>query len=101
MMVELSVIPVSRDEDFGKYVAETVRLIDESGLDYRVTPTSTIIIGEWEPVMKVVKACHDKVMSMTDRVITRIDIDHRKAADGALENQVQAIEQILGRKVKK
>ncbi len=101
MMVEFSVIPVSEDEHVAKYVAEAVRVVAESGLEYKLTPMGTLIRGDWEQVMKVIKAAHDKVREMTDRVITKIYIDASKTHDPAFEEKVKAVEQVIGKDVKK
>ncbi len=100
MMVEFSVVPVSGDEHVAKYVAEAVRVIDESGLEYRVTPMGTVIQGDWDAVMAAVKAAHERVMSMTDRVITKIYIDEHKSGEKSFDEKVQAVEEALGRKIK-
>ncbi len=100
MMVEFSVVPVSGDEHVAKYVAEAVRVIDESGLEYRVTPMGTVIQGDWDAVMAAVKAAHERVMSMTDRVITKIYIDEQKSGEKSFDEKVQAVEEALGRKIK-
>ena len=101
MIIELSVLPVSEDEHVSKYVAEAVRIIDESGLDYQLTPMGTVISGDWDSVMAVAKACHEKMLSMTDRVITKIRIDQFKDQEVAPGDKVKAVEKVLGKEVKK
>ncbi len=101
MMVEFSVVPVSQDSRVAKYVAEAIRVIDESGLDYRVTPMGTVIQGEWDEVMAAVKAAHEKVRSMTDRVMTRIYIDHEKGDGTSFDQKIKDVEEVLGKSVKK
>ena len=100
MMVEFSVVPVSGDEHVAKYVAEAIRVIDESGLAYRVTPMGTIVQGDWEAVMAAVKAAHERVMSMTDRVVTKIYIDETKEGEKSFDDKIQAVEEVLGKKIK-
>ncbi len=101
MMVEFSVVPVSQDGSVAKYIAEAVRVVDESGLDYRVTPMGTVIRGDWDEVMAVVKAAHEKVRSMTDRVITKIYIDESKSDDPPFDEKVASVEKVIGKEIKK
>ncbi len=101
MMVELSVLPVGQDEKIGKYVAEVVRIIDQSGLEYRLTPMGTVITGEWDQVMPVIKTCHEKIKEMTDRVITRIRIDDERSDKDDFDTRLQTVEKILGKPVSK
>ena len=101
MMVEFSVVPVSQDEKVTKYVAEAIRVVDASGLEYKVTPMGTLIHGEWDAIMKVVKEAHDKVREMTDRVITRIHIDTSKSEDPGFEDKIKPVEELIGKAIKK
>lgn len=101
MLVELSILPVSQEEHVGKYVAEAVRIVDASGLNYKLTPMGTLIEGEWGPVMKVVKSCHAKVMEMTDRAVTKIRIDDFRGEDKSMDEKVKSVEEILAKKLKK
>lgn len=100
-MVELSIVPLSKDAHLSKYVAEAVRIIEQSGIEYRLTPMGTLLVGEWEPVMAVVRKCHEAVRAKSDRVITKIKIDDFKGQSRAPEDKVQSIEKILGHEVKK
>lgn len=101
MMVQFSVLPICKDEHVSKYVAEAVKIVDESGLDYKLTPMGTVLVGEWEAVMAVVKKCHEKVRSMTDRVVTKIQIDHFQGIERTPEDKIVAVEKILGKELKK
>ncbi len=101
MMVELSILPVGRDEHVGKYVAEAVKVIHASGLEYRLAPMGTIIVGEWEKVMPVVKQAHDAVRRHSSRVITKLKIDDFSGQERMPEEKVAAVEKILNFKVKK
>lgn len=101
MMVQFSVLPVSDEEHIAKYVAAAVKIVDESGLDYKVTPMGTVITGEWAPVMETIRKCHEAVRGMTDRVVTKIQIDYRKQGQQTPADKIKAVEKILGKEVKK
>jgi len=101
MMVELSIVPLGKETHIGKYVAEAVKVIEQSGIEYRLTPMGTLLVGEWEPVMEVVRKCHEAVRAKSDRVITKIKIDDFKGQSRAPEDKVKSVEKILGHEVKK
>ena len=50
MLLELSVIPLGRGRSISADVADLVKIIDASGLDYRLTAAGTIIEGTWDQV---------------------------------------------------
>jgi uncharacterized protein YqgV (UPF0045/DUF77 family) len=45
MLLELSIVPLGRGRSISADVAELVKIIDASGLDYRLTAPGTIIEG--------------------------------------------------------
>lgn len=101
MMVELSIVPLSKDAHLGKPVAEAVKIVEQSGLEYRLMPMGTILVGEWEPVMNVVRQCHEAVRKFSDRVITKIKIDDFKGQERMPEDKVKSVEKHLGHEAKK
>ena len=55
MLFSLSMFPTSKGTaSVSADVAKVIDIIDKSGLPYKLTAMSTIIEGDWEPVMKVI-----------------------------------------------
>ncbi|MDH4226980.1 MAG: MTH1187 family thiamine-binding protein [Deltaproteobacteria bacterium] len=102
MLVEFTVMPVGTGESLGDAVSEIMKIIDESGLPYRVNPMGTVVEGNWEDVMALIRKCHDHVASKAPRIITGIKIDDRpgKPMDRIVE-KVKTLERRLGRELKK
>lgn len=101
MMIEFSILPINEDAHLGKYITAAVKIVHESGLEYRLTPMGTIIIGEWEPALAVIRQCHEAVRQMSDRVMTRIKVDDTKDGARLPEEKVKVVENLLGFQVKK
>jgi uncharacterized protein (TIGR00106 family) len=101
MMVEFSILPIGEESHVGKYIAAAVQVVHESGIDYRLTPMGTILVGDWEQTMEVIRKCHETVRQMSDRVVTRIKIDDFKGVERAPEEKIKAVETLLGFKAKK
>ena len=76
MLLELSVIPLGRGRSFSADLADLMKIIDASGLDYRLTPAGTVIEGNWDELMDVAKKCHGTMRGKTERVITLMKLDH-------------------------
>ncbi len=100
VMVEFSVVPLGKDVSVSPVIAEVMKIIVESGLSYRVNPMGTVLEGEWDTVMGVVKKCHDAVMKDADRAITAIKIDDRKDSADRMERKIESLEKKLGMKLK-
>lgn len=102
MLVEFSVIPIGKGVHLHEYIAKALKIVDASGLDYRLTPMGTVVEGDWEQVFKVIKSCHDAITKESERVITSITIDDKKAVTkGAITQKVKSVEETLGKILKK
>ncbi len=100
IMVEFSVVPLGKDVSVSPVIAEVMKIIVESGLSYRANPMGTVLEGEWDTVMGVVKKCHDAVMKDAERAITAIKIDDRKDAADRMDRKIESLEKKLGMKLK-
>ena len=101
MLAEFSIVPVGVGSSVGAQLAEVLRIVDESGLPYKINPMGTVIEGEWDEVMKLVKKCHKSVMKNGERAVTTISIDDRKGKPNRIEAKVKSIEKRLGKSLKK
>ena len=75
MLLELSVLPLGRGRSISSDIADLVKIIDTSGLDYRLTAAGTIIEGSWDQLVDVARKCHVEMRKKTERVITFMKMD--------------------------
>ena len=101
MLLELSVIPLGRGRSIGADLVDLVKIIDGSGLDYRVTAAGTIIEGPWGPLMDVARKCHAAMRLKTERVVTFMKVDDYADRTGRLAGAIASIEEKFGKPVKK
>lgn len=101
MLLELSVIPLGRGRSISADIADVVKIIDASGLDYRLTATGTILEGSWEQLMGVAQKCHTQMREKTERVVTFMKVDDYAERTGRLTAAVASVETKVGRAVKK
>lgn len=101
MVISLSVIPLGVGAELKEAVAEVLRVIDASGLPYRLNAMATEIEGDWDEVMAVVKAAHDAGRRAGGRVLTTVVIDDREGFSGRLEGKVADVEAILGKELRR
>jgi uncharacterized protein (TIGR00106 family) len=96
-----SIVPMGGDASVGKEVADAIAVVDDSGLDYQVTAMGTLIEGEWDEVMTVIRKCFDALHEHSDRVTCTIKLDDYKGRSGRIAGKVATVEQALGREVRK
>lgn len=104
MLAELEIIPLGRaGASVSQALAKVARLVDDSGLEYRVGPMGTTVEGTWEQVMALARRCHEAMLQDADRVMTTIKIDDRKDKPGLgrITQKVASLETQAGRPLKK
>jgi uncharacterized protein (TIGR00106 family) len=101
VIAEFSVVPVGKGEELAELVAGVVDIIDKSGLPYQLTAMGTLVEGEWDDVLALIKECHFKMRRQGARVLTRISIDDRENAVNRLTGKVRDVEKALGRELRK
>jgi uncharacterized protein (TIGR00106 family) len=101
VLLEFSINPLDKGVSLSSYVARSLDIIDRSGLPYRCHAMGTVIEGEMDQVMGVVKQCFDALAADCDRIECSLKFDYRKGQQGRLESKVGSVEQKLGRPVKK
>ncbi|MBI1818872.1 MAG: MTH1187 family thiamine-binding protein [Nitrospirae bacterium] len=100
VLLEFSMSPLDKGESVGEYVSRSLKIIDESGLDYRLNPMGTVIEGEWDDVFDIVKKCYQEMAKDCTRISTIIKVDYRKGKKGRLKSKIDSIEQKLNKKLK-
>lgn len=101
VLLEFSIFPLGKGDSLSRYVAQSLEIVEASGLDYRCHAMGTVLEGEFDQVMDVVQKCFHRMAADCDRVECTIKLDYRKGHQGRLESKVASVEQKLGREVKK
>ncbi|MBI2825004.1 MAG: MTH1187 family thiamine-binding protein [Planctomycetia bacterium] len=100
-LLEFSMSPLAKGESVGAYVARCLEIIERSGLDYRLHAMGTIVEGELDQLLAVLKECFEAMAADCDRVACTAKFDYRRGASGRLESKVASVEEKLGRTVRK
>lgn len=95
IVCEFSITPIGVGESLSPYVARCEKIVRESGLPNLLTPMGTVIEGEWDEVMAVIRACHMAVRADCRRVSTLIRIDDREGPRGRMLQKVRSVEEKL------
>ncbi|HEY1703795.1 MAG TPA: MTH1187 family thiamine-binding protein [Trebonia sp.] len=95
MLIAFSVTPLGTGEAVGEIVAEAVRVVRESGLPNQTDSMFTMIEGEWDEVMDVVRKAADAVAARAPRVSLVIKADIRPGVTDGLTSKVETIENYL------
>ncbi len=97
VLVHLSIFPTDKGTSVSAYVAQSIRIIRDSGLSYKLGPMSTAIEGEWEDVMAVVDMCFKEMRKDSERIYMTMQMDYRAGAENRLEGKIKSVEDKLSK----
>jgi uncharacterized protein (TIGR00106 family) len=101
VLLEMSITPLGAGESVSRYVAECVEIVDGSGLDYELHAMGTIVEGELDQVLDVMRRCIERVATHSDRVTCAAKLDFRRGHSGRIRSKVTSVEEKLGRAARK
>lgn len=97
-IVQVSVVPLGTGTpSLSRYVAQAHRILEsEPGIKYQLTPMSTVIEGELDWVLAVIRKIHESAFDgEVRRVLTAITIDDRRDKPATMESKVAAVQEKL------
>jgi uncharacterized protein (TIGR00106 family) len=100
MLAELSIIPLGRGTSLSGDLGRILKIIDESGIRYKLTPSGTCLEGEWDEVMDLVKKCHREARSFCTYVLTTVRIEDESGAADKLNENIASVERAVGHELK-
>lgn len=101
VLLEFSMSPLAKGESVGSYVARSLEIIEESGLDYQLHAMGTIVEGEIDQVLDVMRLCLLAMAKDCDRITCSAKLDYRQGSSGRLKTKVASVEEKLGRTLRK
>ena len=100
VLLEFSMSPLNKGDSVSQYVARSLEIIGASGLDYRLHAMGTIVEGEIDEVLSVLRQCLDAMSADCDRITCTVKLDYRKGYSGRLDTKVKSVQEKLGKSLK-
>ena len=92
VIVDLCVVPLGVGVSVSPYVAECQRVIEASGLHYRMHAYGTNIEGPWDAVFETVRRCHERVHEMgAPRITTTLKVGTRTDREQSMDDKVASV----------
>ena len=101
-IIDLSVVPVgTAAPSVSRYVAGAVKILqNEPGIKYELNPMNTVIEGDLEHLLDLVRRMHESAFDAgVERVVTTVRIDERRDKPLTMSGKVEAVKRILGGKI--
>ncbi len=102
-IVQVTIVPLGTSTtSLSEYVAEVHQVLEQSAasgrIKYQLTPMSTIIEGELDELIAIVRRMHEVPFANgAARVSTTLTIDDRRDKQGTMEQKLLSVEEKLKR----
>jgi uncharacterized protein (TIGR00106 family) len=97
-IAEVSVVPLgTKTPSVSQYVARAVKVLQqEKDVKYEITPMGTIIEGDLDKILAVVKKMHEGTFGEgVARVLTTVKIDDRRDKTQGMKEKVNSLKKKL------
>lgn len=99
-LMEFSMIPLDKGPSFSSYVAQTIDIVDKSGLAYQLTPMGTVVEGELSELLALLERAFRHLEAQSERISLSVKFDHRAGPSGRITSKIESVEAKLGRRVR-
>ncbi len=98
VLLEFSMFPLDQGESLSKHVSQLIKLIKDSGAEYRLTAMGTLIETEQlDSALALVARCNELLQQRgCSRIYSTIKLDIREGPMGRLQGKIQSIEGHIG-----
>ncbi|MCK4762718.1 MAG: MTH1187 family thiamine-binding protein [Candidatus Aminicenantes bacterium] len=96
VIAQVTIVPLGTGStSLSYYVAEVEKVLRKNKhIKSRLTPMSSILEGDFDEVLKVIKKMHEVPFSKgAQRVSTRISIDDRRDKEASMDKKVASVEE--------
>jgi len=97
VLLEFAMFPTDKGESVSPYVSKVLAMINNSEVNYQLTPMGTIIETATLPeALSIVQKAYEVLEPDCDRVYSSLKLDIRKGKENCITNKIKAIEDKIG-----
>jgi uncharacterized protein (TIGR00106 family) len=99
-IVQVSIVPIgTKTTSLSKYVARSLKVLrNQKSVAFRLTPMGTVLEGDLDKVLSLVRKMHESVFGEgVQRVVTIVNIDDRRDKKVTMESKISSVEDKLRR----
>lgn len=98
VLLEFSMFPTDKGESVSNYVSQVIRMIDNSGVNYKLTAMGTVIETEtMADALAIVEQAAEILDEMgCRRIYSSLKLDIRKGKGGRLGGKIDSIREKIG-----
>jgi uncharacterized protein (TIGR00106 family) len=101
VLFEFAMFPTDKGESVSAYVSRILKVIDTSGVSYKLTPMGTVVeVETMDEALAVIGKAYQALAGDCNRIYSAVKLDIRSGQGGRLEGKVKSVEAKLGKKLK-
>lgn len=98
VILNFAIFPTDKGESASKYVSKVLKMIDESGVSYKLNPMGTSIETEtMAEALEIVQKSYDILDVDCQRIYSAITIDARKGSSDRMTEKIESVEAKVGK----
>lgn len=96
VILDFCVVPIGVGVSVSKYVAACQKILEKTGLNYKMHSYGTNVEGDWDKVFAAVKECHETIHDMgAPRISTTIRVGTRTDRHQTMNQKIKSVEDKL------
>lgn len=99
MLVGVTMYPLGMQGSLAHPVAQVIEEIEAAGLPHQVTALETVVEGDWDEVMPVLRRAWRRVLEEHPRVFMELRVDEHLGVQNRLAGAVKDVDRELGHAV--
>jgi uncharacterized protein (TIGR00106 family) len=97
VLVEFAMFPTDKGDSVSKYVSRIIKMIDESGIPYKLTPMGTVFeTNNMENALNIINKSHGCLKDDCNRVYSTVKFDIQKDKNNRIIGKIKSIEEKIG-----
>jgi len=97
ILLEFAMFPTDKGDSVSKYVSRIIKMIDESGYSYQLTPMGTIVeFPSMKEALDLVHNAYEALEGDCSRIYSSLKFDIKEAPMGRMQQKVESIENKIG-----
>jgi uncharacterized protein (TIGR00106 family) len=95
VMMDFSVVSLGNGESMSDVVADALKIVKESGLDFKVNDMGTTVNGPLQDCIKVLENCTRELTHKYDRIYCISKFDSRSGKERAIGDKTRKARDLL------
>lgn len=97
VLMEFAMFPTDKGTSVSEYVSKIIKMISESGKDYKLTAMGTIVETDtMEEALEIVNKSYKVLEPYSERVYSSLKFDIQKSKDNRLVKKIDSIKNKIG-----